>query len=117
MVSRLQKLNTWDYPIYTVRFQGDKLPVYARPDVNHCVLLFNTILDAERYIEQSSDLDPGSQLDVVPLNGHREIHELLLKLPSSIGHVIWNASLQAGYYRMAPISEVLSMVTDFSDEL
>jgi len=117
MVNQIQKRNKWDYPIYTVRFEGDKLPVYARPDVNHCVLLFNTIIDAERYIEQSADLDPSSRLDVVALNGQRDIHELLLKLPSSIDHVIWDASLQAGYYRMAPISEVLSVVSDFSEEL
>ncbi|MBM82907.1 MAG: hypothetical protein CMJ78_20280 [Planctomycetaceae bacterium] len=117
MISRIQRLNQWEYPIFTVRFGGDNLPVYARPDFDHCVLLFTSQENAERYIEQSARQDPNANLCLVPIDSDREISEVLLRLPSSIGHVIWDASLQAGYYRVATIQEVLEQVSDFEGEL
>lgn len=93
------------FPVFKIRCGLTTQPIYACPDETNYALLFTAQQQAERYIDQHEAV-----LSVVEIAGTAQLIEFLISLPSEIDAIVWDATLEADYYKTDSIGGVLLLL-------
>jgi hypothetical protein len=104
---------SWRYPVYAVLSEepnDEKNLVVVDLQGKDCVPLFQNRELGELYLEQAQNAGSMTPLTLHACHNDAELEHLLVQLPASVEHVIWNATLQPQAIKVTSVDDLLGVI-------
>ncbi len=101
------------YPVYAVLSEepnDEKNLVVVELQGKDCLPLFQNRELGELYLEQAQTAGSVTSLTLHACHNDAELEHLLVQLPSSVGNVIWDTTLQPQVMKVTSVDDLLDIL-------